>query len=543
MTTDAVCLKEANIIRLIQAYFDFRGLHLSLDALERESGIINCQYPEEALILRHLIVDGRWKDALHYLKRLPLKEEDLKFMTFEIMKQKYVELICVYEELGNELYEDLGNAIALCFSELSAFCPCPVEYENLRKLASLTKLSQDAQYKDWNPISSRRKCFQTICSVLLEMPGLGNEFREELMDSDRLTDLLVKGIIYESCEDFCETKVNTQSDAVDFHFGGLARNKDSGSSDLNLYSWLQSVPWVTMSNVFLNQTLTVRVDSLDQPKMKASWTEKILQNTTDLPEDVTRELRRPFSSCEDLKEHFWNKRIENNLIVDAPEILRRAEEVIGRWERRNSSTNINSTGDVRKNAQKGVGEGDNKRASGKLPSVKEKDTSMATIPTGIERKTSSETSSRYCEGNNKIRKSSPDEKFDFDVNSKITENSYTVENFMVPDSNDSLEENKIFDDKQNIRDLLKSKEKIRNKLLQILKNSTDDQNQNTNEEKSKESEENLDNSFPNKAEISSELKPPFYVQPQLLRKEENALQRIFKPKDVMDNSSVSLERR
>ncbi|GBN44462.1 hypothetical protein AVEN_67504-1, partial [Araneus ventricosus] len=85
MTTDSIFLKEEDIIRLIQAYFDFRGLHLSLDAIERETGVLNCQYPEEALVLRHLIVDGRWRDALNYIGRLPLKEQDLKFMTFEIM--------------------------------------------------------------------------------------------------------------------------------------------------------------------------------------------------------------------------------------------------------------------------------------------------------------------------------------------------------------------------------------------------------------------------------------------------------------------------
>ncbi|GBM65346.1 WD repeat-containing protein 47, partial [Araneus ventricosus] len=237
----------------------------------------------------------------------PLKEQDLKFMTFEIMKQKYVELICVYEELGNELYEDLGHAIALCFSELSTYCPCPVEYENLRKLASLTKLSQDAQYKDWNPISSRRKCFETVCSVLMEMPGLEGELTDQLMDPDRLPDLLVKGILYESCEEYCEAKASTQLESTKFRFGNLKRSKDSKSSDLNLYSWLQSVPWVKMTHLFKCRSLTVNVDKLDQPALKASWTEKILQNSTDLPEDVARELRRPSSSSEDLKEHFWNR--------------------------------------------------------------------------------------------------------------------------------------------------------------------------------------------------------------------------------------------
>ncbi|GFT87519.1 uncharacterized protein NPIL_282081, partial [Nephila pilipes] len=245
---------------------------------------------------------------------------------------------------------------------------------------------------------------------------------------------------------------------------------------------------------------------------------------------------------DDLKEHFWNRRIENNLIVDAPEILRRAEEVIGRWERKNNAANKNSSGDVIKSCQKSADEGDSKEVSEKIPIAKEKDTLRATVQTEMDCVASSETGklpASECHEDNNIRQSSLVEKFDFDVNSKIVENIYTVENCTIPDSSESLENGKIFDDKQNIRDLLKAKEAIRNKLLQILKNSNEDQNQKAASEKSEESVENLDYSVHKGVENSNELKHPFYVQPRLLR-EENNLQRIFKPKEDVDNSSISL---
>ncbi|GIY75255.1 WD repeat-containing protein 47 [Caerostris extrusa] len=193
-------------------------------------------------------------DALNYIGRLPQRG-----------RHQINSLLCF--SAGNELYEDLGHAIALCFSELSTYCPCPVEYENLRKLASLTKLSQDAQYKDWNPISSRRQCFQTICSVLLDMQGLDEESSEELIDPNRLINLLVKGILYESCEQYCEDKAIAQSESTTFRFGCLM-NDEKFRSSLSLYSWLQSVPWITMVNSFADRSLTVELDKLDQPPIK-----------------------------------------------------------------------------------------------------------------------------------------------------------------------------------------------------------------------------------------------------------------------------------
>ncbi|GIY07531.1 WD repeat-containing protein 47 [Caerostris darwini] len=675
MTTDTICLKEADIIRLIQSYLSNRGLHLSLDALERETGILNCQFPEEALVLRHLIVDGRWRDALNYIGRLPLKEEDIKYMTFEIMKQKYVELICVYEELGNELYEDLGHAIALCFSELSTYCPCPVEYENLRKLASLTKLSQDAQYKDWNPISSRRQCFQTICSVLLDMQGLDEESSEQLIDPNRLINLLVKGILYESCEQYCEDKAIAQSESTTFRFGCLM-NDEKFRSSLSLYSWLQSVPWITMVNSFADRSLTVELDKLDQPPIKKSWTEKILQNSTDLPEDVNRELRRPMSCSEDLKENFWNRRIQNNLIVDAPEILRRAEEVISRWEQRNRGNTKqeackmpprdakmpsrnskineisripNSSGDrnlddckqegskmTSRDEKKSPRHGkineinhlpdsggdwnlnDCKQEAGKMSSrgvtMPSRDVTMSSRDekrsprhgkineinrlsdfggdwnlddckeeTGKLSPRDAKMFSRDGKineinripdsnsNNKKLTRISPikrrkqnleenprqknvsniaegfpvpycDEiESNFDLNSfankqeiqltKIDPNCYDCEGNVIFGINQSSEQNNVFDEKQNIRDLLEAKSKVRSKLLKILKNSTNDQNQTTTTDGSEESPKNVKDQNQweelRRLDFLNAIQQPFFVQPNLLRREEGNLKQIF----------------
>ncbi|XP_071042662.1 ankyrin repeat domain-containing protein 12-like [Parasteatoda tepidariorum] len=334
-STDTIRLKEADIIRLIESYLDCRGLHMTLDALERETGIINAEYPEEVVLLRYLILDGRWQEAVQYIKRLPLQETNVKFVIFEMMKQKYVELICVYEELGNELYEDLGNAIAVCFSEMSSYCPCPVEYENLRKLASLTKLSEDVNYKDWNPFTSRRQCFQTVAPVLLELPGLEAQSKQSLMEPERLTDILVKGILYESSEEYCCNKAENQSDDVAFRFTTLEKNEESVGFNLSLHSWLKSVPWNVMSTSFVKNALTVEIDGAGKSTFKEKWTEIILQNLSDLPEDVTEELKHLETESHELRERFWNRRIENNMILDATDILKKAEGVIQRWEKLN----------------------------------------------------------------------------------------------------------------------------------------------------------------------------------------------------------------
>ncbi|GBN44461.1 hypothetical protein AVEN_67504-1, partial [Araneus ventricosus] len=258
---------------------------------------------------------------------------------------------------------------------------------------------------------------------------------------------------------------------------------------------------------------------------------------------------RPSSSSEDLKEHFWNRKIQRNLIVDAPEILRRAEEVITRWERRNlSSGRRESDKSSSKDARYGVNDGcagDSKEVSGKLRntgtrcSQQKKSEGTISVPESCSRS---------------------EEKIDCSLSSTTEDTeTKTVAEFFVPNNYEGEcdavvgnvhEHIAKFDEKQNIRDLLKAKEAVRDKLLQILKNSTDGQNNKAIGVEAKESPENLEepicSGILNKQENSREIKDlqqPFYMQLQLLRDKESHLESIFKPKTekVTDNASLSAD--
>jgi len=63
-------LKEEDVIRLSLEFLENRSLHISQLSLERESGIINGSYSDDALFLRQLILDGQWDDALEFVQPL-----------------------------------------------------------------------------------------------------------------------------------------------------------------------------------------------------------------------------------------------------------------------------------------------------------------------------------------------------------------------------------------------------------------------------------------------------------------------------------------
>ena len=81
-----------------------RDLHIAQATLERETGVINGQYSDDLLFLRQLILDGQWEDCLEFIQPLAtLQTFDFKLFNYLILKHKFVELLCIKNEvpLGN----------------------------------------------------------------------------------------------------------------------------------------------------------------------------------------------------------------------------------------------------------------------------------------------------------------------------------------------------------------------------------------------------------------------------------------------------------
>ena len=65
---NALHLKEAEVVKIILDFLCSRGFHISMRALERESGLVNGLFSDDVLFLRHLILDGQWDDVLQFIQ-------------------------------------------------------------------------------------------------------------------------------------------------------------------------------------------------------------------------------------------------------------------------------------------------------------------------------------------------------------------------------------------------------------------------------------------------------------------------------------------
>ena len=61
-------LKEAEVVKIILEFLNARGFHITMRALERESGLVNGLFSDDVLFLRHLVLDGQWEDVLQFIQ-------------------------------------------------------------------------------------------------------------------------------------------------------------------------------------------------------------------------------------------------------------------------------------------------------------------------------------------------------------------------------------------------------------------------------------------------------------------------------------------
>ncbi|XP_030749294.1 WD repeat-containing protein 47 [Sitophilus oryzae] len=284
MPSARLTLREEDVVRLALEFLHNRELHISQLSLERETGVINGNYSDDVLFLRQLILDGQWDDVMEFIQPLEaLKTFDMRKFSYAILKHKYIELLCIKSE-ANVQGSSVDNAVeevVKVLNELEKYCPTKEEYSNLCLLLTLPRLTDHLQYKDWNPSNARVQCFREVYPFVAEfLPG-----DKKSMDSnansrnDRLIQLVIKGILYESCVNYCQAKATGSADthSQEMSFSRLLDGSVGFSdSDLSLLSWLQSVPAETFSVPFEQKTLNVDVERLERPSLETSWTEHML---------------------------------------------------------------------------------------------------------------------------------------------------------------------------------------------------------------------------------------------------------------------------
>ncbi|KAI5640322.1 WD repeat-containing protein 47 [Phthorimaea operculella] len=276
-------LREDDVVRLALEFLHNRDLHITQLSLERETGVINGNYADDVLFLRQLILDGQWDDVLEFIQPLSaLKSFEADKFNYAILRHKYIELLCIRSEIkAYNNVENIVDEVVKVLSDLEKLAPSKEEYSNLCLLLTLPSITDHAQFKKWNPSNARVQCFREVYPLVeafLPCDKKATGVVSKCAKNDRMMQLLIKGILYESCVNYCQAKATGSKEAQsnEVNFSRLLDGSGFDESDLSLLSWLQSIPAETFSVPFEQRMLNVDVEKLERPSLHTSWTEHML---------------------------------------------------------------------------------------------------------------------------------------------------------------------------------------------------------------------------------------------------------------------------
>uniref|UniRef100_A0A665X0E8 WD repeat domain 47 n=1 Tax=Echeneis naucrates TaxID=173247 RepID=A0A665X0E8_ECHNA len=272
MTADeTINIKEAEVIKLMLDFLNCRKLHISMLALEKESGVINGLYSDDMLFLRQLILDGQWEEVMQFIQPLEgMDKFDKKRFRYIILKQKFLEALFVNNAMSaaEDLELTMQEAVR-CLHSLEEFCPAKEDYSKLCLLLTLPRLTHHAEFKDWNPSTARVHCFEEACAMVAEFIPADRKLSEAgfRASGNRLFQLLIKGILYECCVEFCQSKATGEEITEGEVLLGVDLLCGNGCDelDLSLLSWLQNLSPGAFSCAFQQKVLNIHVDRLVKP--------------------------------------------------------------------------------------------------------------------------------------------------------------------------------------------------------------------------------------------------------------------------------------
>jgi hypothetical protein len=98
-----------------------------------------------------------------------------------------------------------------------------------------------------------------------------------IAQGDRLVQLLVKGLLYESCVEHCQARATNTDETIDLKDpNSLLANTRLSDTDVSLLSWLHALPTETFSCPFEQKALTLNIDKFQKPVLEATWAEHVL---------------------------------------------------------------------------------------------------------------------------------------------------------------------------------------------------------------------------------------------------------------------------
>lgn len=301
---ETINVKEVEIIKVILDFLNSRKLHISMLALEKESGIINGLYSDDMLFLRQLVLDGQWDEVLQFIQPLEGMEKfDRKRFRYIVLKQKFLEALCVNNAMSAEdepqhLEFTMQEAVK-CLHALEEFCPTKDDYSKLCLLLTLPRLTNHAEFKDWNPSTARVQCFEEACTMVAEFIPADRKLSEAGFKAsrDRLFQLLLKGVLYECCVEFCQSRATGEEITESEVLLGVDMLCGNGCDDLDLslLSWMQNLSHSVFTCAFEQKQLNIHVDRLVKPS-KTGYADLLTPLISKLSPYPSSPLRRPQSA-------------------------------------------------------------------------------------------------------------------------------------------------------------------------------------------------------------------------------------------------------
>ena len=264
MDNAQLLLKEEEVIKIILEFLSSRHYHVTMRTLEKESNVFNCDYSDEVFFLRELVLDGDFDEVIDFGKSFSSSRNfNQKQFNYTVLRQKFIELIYMrYHILDKQSNKEQGvNNVMKTLRELEECCPSKEEYSNLCWLLTVPDLNTHEEFKNWRVDISRVNCFEDLLDCLSSLMPLVKKRKglTKTADKDRLLQLIVKGLFYESCIDYCQTVATCNNEKAI-----LSLKNDVLSSSLdhfpsNLLSWIHCLPEQCFRTPFEHTSVEVNI--------------------------------------------------------------------------------------------------------------------------------------------------------------------------------------------------------------------------------------------------------------------------------------------
>jgi len=280
-------IREEDLLKLVLDFLTSRNLNVSMRTLEKESGIVNSPYTEDILFLRELILDGDWDEVLMFAQPFEgLVEFDSRQFKYLILKQKFLELLSLKSHVVGRQAAHSIEDVMKTLNLLEENCPTKEEYSNLCWLLTVPNLSERSEFKNWTLDNSRLKCFTAVLDVVCRVPTLHKKAKQRgnIAVPDRLLQLVVKGLFYETCIEYCQSKA-TGTMTSDTSIFSVRTNVLQGIADdysANLLSWVRNLDDEVFSQAFEQVSVEIVLEKLAK-------LDKNLRHSVDIPKRSRRE--------------------------------------------------------------------------------------------------------------------------------------------------------------------------------------------------------------------------------------------------------------